>query len=124
MGCDIHAFIEVKEYDLWWEWAKVNINRNYTLFGLMAGVRIPEYKLFDARGVPSDVSDGARIEHIEWGTDAHHPSWLSLIEIKSVYGEFEHIVGGRNRDALAVMQAMDALSMGYDDVRIVFWFDN
>ena len=58
MGCDIHLFVEYKQYDNWYPfgYAELRLNRNYKMFGMMAGVRRNTELSFDPRGLPSDVS--------------------------------------------------------------------
>ena len=58
MGCDIHAYIEYKHWgDKWWPFANLDIDRDYQLFGLMAGVRRSDIDpVAQPRGVPSDAS--------------------------------------------------------------------
>lgn len=53
MGCDIHAFIEIKERDVWESVSEPYFSRNYGMFGLMAGVR-GDSILFKPRGLPKD----------------------------------------------------------------------
>lgn len=61
MGCDIHAFIDydppqINETSLVYYLGEFNIQRNYGLFGIMAGVRHPELQLFQPRGMPERSS--------------------------------------------------------------------
>ena len=58
MGCDIHAFIETKEpqssrYD---RSIGFPINRDYFLFGLLAGVRYSKCKYIQPRGFPKAIA--------------------------------------------------------------------
>lgn len=39
MGCDIHLHIEIKMNGLWRHYSMPHIERDYCLFGVMAGVR-------------------------------------------------------------------------------------
>ena len=50
MGCDIHAYIESQPHkkdhpDYWWLDAELHVLRDYTMFGILAGVRggVPLY---------------------------------------------------------------------------------
>ena len=63
MGCDIHAFIEIKEgEDSWESISKPYLSRNYGMFGLMAGVRI-ESVLFKPKGLPTDCGWSVSFEN-------------------------------------------------------------
>jgi hypothetical protein len=97
MGCDIHAFVEyrykpeAKEYsqsDLgmaegsssssrWWGFGQVDIGRNYSLFGLLAGVRGTQQPVAEPRGVPKDIS---------WQTE-HLYALYVVDKVDSFYGE-------------------------------------
>ena len=68
MGCDIHMFVQYRNierakkvkkeggYDYWWGFGgHLNPGRNYTLFGILAGVRdnpMDDEKMFYPRGLP------------------------------------------------------------------------
>lgn len=66
MGCDIHMYIQYREkpdengnskYKNWWDsfGDRINPGRNYTMFGILAGVRDwpdDDTKMFDPKGVP------------------------------------------------------------------------
>ncbi len=59
MGCDIHIYIEykTKNSSMWHCFGeRLNPGRNYTMFGMLAGVREPELKLFDPKGLPQKLS--------------------------------------------------------------------
>lgn len=61
MGCDIHMYVQYREksrantkYDWWDSFGSQFGNRNYTLFGILAGVRDTSVKhSFDPKGLPS-----------------------------------------------------------------------
>jgi hypothetical protein len=153
MGCDIHTHAERKvdgKYEAIkdlhpFDW------RSYAMFGWFADVRnysdVPP--LSDERGLPDDVSDSVRTEHMGWGGDAHTASWMSVEELTAFnYDQpvedrrvmvqlAENVVSGAGtsdhgggemttyREFLgpAFFRDLDALvSAGAD--RIVFWFDN
>ncbi len=85
MGCDIHLHIEVQIDDVWHHYAHPYIQRNYTLFGLMAGVRDTSIRpICLPRGLPADMSVPTRIDYYgfcgghPW---AHSSSWFGLPEI-------------------------------------------
>lgn len=101
MGCDIHDYVEVYENGHWRKLGKVFIdrfekeynkkevlsehpydNRNYALFGLLAGVRnqtIPSIMV--PRGVPEDASDEYLKIVEDYGCDGHSHSHFTLQEL-------------------------------------------
>lgn len=82
MGCDIHAFLEVKIADAWYYFGEVDLGRDYELFGKMAGVRGEETSMFGGpKGWSSDASIVSNTHYKQWEGDAHTPSWLSADEM-------------------------------------------
>lgn len=93
MGCDIHAFAEVKINGKWKINKSINIDRNYDLFSMLANVRngygfagvktgegfIP---ISEPKGVPSNCSNEYIEKVSDWDGDGHSHSWLTLKEIK------------------------------------------
>jgi hypothetical protein len=114
MGCDIHVAVEYKRKneekwfngDNWrinphWELderkSKYELNpiydaRNYTLFGILAGVRRSENDMIaEPKGFPKDSSLETREEYDSWDGDVHTPSYLTLKEIKDYYNRHKKI---------------------------------
>lgn len=105
MGCDIHFYVEKKVKGRWvsadtwtpYRWPddegapKVEIlrrdrfydDRNYQLFGILAGVRTDSFVRIDGpRGLPHDLSAELREEHGDMAsTDYHSHSWFTLKEL-------------------------------------------
>jgi hypothetical protein len=154
MGCDIHAYAEVKR-DGRWEFAQEVFDcRNYGLFGWLANVRnysaVPP--LSEPRGLPTDVSSQVRDEAEDWSGDGHTHSWLSAKELLDLDldATFENrrvtrqtgpnswdggctadlgggkVVVYRELFGSCLTDTLDVLrGLGApDDVRVVFWFDN
>ena len=60
-------------------------DRNYRLFGMLAGVRCQDYDpVAEPRGIPGDVSPEIQSQWIEFGE--HTPSWLGLKELLDYFG--------------------------------------
>lgn len=60
MGCDIHAFVEV-EHTVGEDkhihcFAELSLDRDYVLFGILAGVRVPIKPVVEPRGIPDKLS--------------------------------------------------------------------
>lgn len=106
MGCDIHMYVEYKRKnsnkwesgdffrlnpDRHWgdesEFKRIEIHgeRNYSLFSTLAGVRDYTEKVnpvAEPKGFPEDACELVTKEFIEWASDAHTSSWVTLKEIR------------------------------------------
>ncbi len=128
MGCDIHGHIEYRYSSgkrQWFNFAAVDINRDYVLFGYMAGVRKKDVEpVVPLRGFPEDASLWVLSEWHEWDGDGHHPGWLTYDEL---YKAHSHVVSYRNEGEftmVAVLAAMHSLQCSGMETRLTFWFDN
>ena len=138
MGCDIHAHTEVKIGGTWHHYNKLNLRRNYELFGKMAGVRGGEVPIAAPRGLPPDISVVTKLEADRYGTDGHTHSWLTIAEMAQVqtwHAEYQcrqepfhgpwlqwgFLCGNLYCDFIAHRSEFPA---AIEDVRLVFWFDN
>ncbi len=89
MGCDIHCVIEQRkligqDYAWWKNRGEADIDRNYELFAVLAGVRnrheiIP---ISEPKGLPEDVDKMFKAYHKDWDVDAHSASWVTLKEMR------------------------------------------
>lgn len=159
MGCDIHSFAERRVGDkyetatgrMFKEGSEPFGWRCYGMFGFLAGVRncSAVTPIAKARGLPDDMSEGAREEYEAWEGDAHSASWLSMAELTAFDydqmtedrrvtvqlapnlwsgGETAPEGGGKHmsyRDFLGPAFFADLKALedcGAD--RVVFWFDN
>ena len=152
MGCDIHMQVEYrtkvygtmqwcdgnlyevnKYYEFYEEpkYIRVHLNnerRNYTLFGLLAGVRNYGTKPIVApRGFPKDASKSIAEEYASWGSDAHTASWLTLAELMNAARSHPDLLN----DLVAELQEYfnrlfprQSPLITQNELRIVFWFDN
>jgi hypothetical protein len=113
MGCDIHLYTEkiksVNGVDKWvncdhWklnpyfgddeyepelELISLYSGRNYTLFGVLAGVRGRD-EICPPRGLPDDVSDIVKKNSDRWDGDGHSHSYFTLDELKEYYKNNSH----------------------------------
>jgi hypothetical protein len=139
MGCDIHAFVEVRINGEWESYAELHIGRDYQLFARMAGVRNYDdtEPIAAPRGLPDGLSPVVAASVKLWGTDAHSSSWLSATEAKAVqdwYGDlrtglhdplFGYVFGNYIDSHIDDDYCRDRLKeIGCDEARVVFWFDN
>lgn len=140
MGCDIHVHVEVKIKDKWEHYSVLHIGRSYSLFAKMAGVRGGETPISQPRGLPQDISVVTAFDNAEWGVDGHSHSWLSAVEAGEVQRWYEEQCGeldfsrpplfgylfGNYIDSYVKYpeDGKHLRELGYEDARVVFWFDN
>jgi hypothetical protein len=86
MGCDIHLFVEERVDNGKWEYVQeIDVNRNYDLFGFLAGVRDDNnLQHFPRKGFPNDASKTVIGQYDEWDLNGHSHSWLTLEELQTV----------------------------------------
>lgn len=116
MGCDIHAFLEIKLGKEWHNYGEIRIKRDYQLFSKMVNIigRGSQEPIAKRRGLPSDCSKV--VEFLLNEEAAHTISWLSKEELKELakwyleYYEHKFI-------------PFDEYEW-FDECRLVFGFDN
>lgn len=137
MGCNIHGFIETKEYPnsdtrQWWSVHEIPYTRNYAFYAAIAGVRnyLEITPISEPRGIPHDASLMSEATSKEDGADGHTHSWLTYKEIKE-YDWLQNIgdkmlIDNIHTHFKSLMNEMRFLSgyYGEEGVRMVFWFDN
>lgn len=102
----------------------LHVNRNYCLFGVLAGLRGGLEPISAPRGMPEGPSREYLWEAERWGDDGHTHSWYLLSELlaydwKSVGDGLEYLKGFVER----TLPAMQGLGKSHE-VRAVFFFDN
>jgi hypothetical protein len=88
MGCNSHLAIEYKPWnDNSWECWALNIpeNRDYLLYGYMAGVRAEVKPIVNPRGIASDLSHAVQEWFKGYGNDFHTHTWLTPAEFCQAY---------------------------------------
>jgi hypothetical protein len=142
MGCDIHLHTEVKIGGQWHHYSAPEIDRDYTLFGKMAGVRGGGDPIAPPRGLPADVSAVTALDATYWDADGHHHSWLGAAEIWELEEWLRKLMDGdpKRPDGWEMCREHWGYLFGnpfgsfhefprerregIEDVRFVFWFDN
>lgn len=130
MGCDIHLHVEIKIDGKWEHWSAPYVNRAYSLFGLMAGVRGDAAPLYEPRGFPEDASAITRMDYDADGPDAHTPSWLTWAEMRRVAAVYSDEVNGGAQFISLEHTILHCYVPTFGDdetepeARVVFWFDN
>lgn len=96
-------------------------DRNYWLFGMLAGVRSWEHEpVVDPRGIPIDASPEIRRQWSEFGE--HTPSWLTLAELQFYFATHLAYSDAAGRFPEFMQELAE-----YGDpekIRIVFYFDS
>lgn len=152
MGCDIHAVVQRRTGDTWetvtppetmlGQYEKLPFEiRNYTLFGILAGVRSNEFPVIaEPRGIPADAGatygTGDPEIAVSYLADddkkwlgEHSHSWLTTAEIAAY--DWSQASQWTDRKTVADEVGLDRwlpwlLSLADDpaDVRLVFGFDS
>ena len=138
MGCDIHAHFEIKLNGRWEHYSAPQINRNYTLFAHIAGVRGDGSikPISEPKGLPNDLSITTWFEVERWWGDGHSHTWLNYTEIAELLDvafpnimdrmEFKHrelgYLCGNGWDAWK--KYPEDYPEEIEDIRFICWFDN
>lgn len=146
MGCDIHAYIEVRTHDTWKiletprpykcacgcdytprtpQLPPAFDVRHYGLFSILAGVR--NYDEIEPVAPPRGVPDVASQEYQDivsaWDGDWHTASWLTAAEILADTRLQDPRLPGDWQEFVTRLRDLVRL-FGDTDVRLVFFFDN
>jgi hypothetical protein len=161
VGCDIHLYVEVRKNGKWEQAGQMVKNeyysegdqdasdpeskpmvrerfwrgRNYSLFGVLAGVRTSFPPIAKPRGIPRDASKEVKMISKRWDGDGHTHSWLDLAELfdfaygkgygmkdKNRFEDIDRYFAEVTMPKLINLAAEPGLKP--EDVRIVFFFDN
>jgi hypothetical protein len=100
--------------------------RNYTLFGILAGVRtIPKNgPISKPKGFPNDASDDIKSEYEAWYGDSHSTSNFTLKELKEVDWSKYSENSQQLVSFMETIEKMEKLDSNPENVRCIFWFDN
>lgn len=164
MGCDIHMYVEYRD-DSTQNWVSGDLfrmintssgpeynvveiynERNYSLFGILAGVRNMDYEPISyPKGLPKDTCEIIKKEYQKWIDDLHSASYLTLRELidyndrirqtdflaNSILEPIIELLKERAHRLHFIPEYYWAFAHLYkyaydksNDIRIVFWFDN
>lgn len=137
MGCDIHAFLEIKVNDEWLYYGQVDFDRNYEMFGKVAGVRGEGPPIQMPRGWPQDASKVSLLQLEACDGDDHHKSWLDATQLQELddWCSKNQCVGfdvGHDRTLYVFGNSIQSWweypkqlrTRGVSDIRLLFFFDN
>lgn len=138
MGCDIHAFLEIKENNNWKFIKKLNLCRSYWMFSIFADVRNDDpilVPISEPKFLPQNVTKEVYEISEQWDFDGHSHSWLTISEIDN-FDWNQSLIDSTGLvcipkefipdDYLQLFEDMRNMEKTYgkDNVRIVFFFDN
>lgn len=141
MGCDIHLHTEIKIDRQWHHYSKPMIQRNYRLFGLMAGVRDSFIEpVCYPKGLPDKLTFTTWFCNDVRTGDAHSHSWFNAEELEIFYDRLIEVFEDERRvdmhfihkqagylfgnDWGAWLQYPHSYPKAIEDIRWIFWFDN
>jgi hypothetical protein len=136
MGCDIHMVLE-KKHDGHWlglhDFPYIETekgysfppatSRNYQRFAMLAGVRGEGP---DPKGFPADASELSQMLYDRMGGDAHSPSYMMVEDAEKVFLETANesaLNDWRKKYPSCYFFGVEKED-GFENFRIVFWFDN
>ena len=131
MGCDIHAYLEVKKEDKWVYINDIDISRNYDLFARLANVR--NYRgiepISEPRGMPKHMSKDIFDHYEEYKMDYHSFSYLYLEEMidclsrvfNGGYSNKKYIIP---KEGKIIKKINGTWVIQKEKARLVFFFDN
>lgn len=118
---------EEREFEIKREHRFYTGGRSYNLFAALAGVRSEHFNesivpVSIPKGLPPDVSNIVKSESDIYGSDGHSHSYNTLNELM----DYDWSPWGKTCDVFLneVIPKMKSLSRKYDNVRIVYFFDN
>lgn len=139
MSTTLHSHIEVRIGDQWHHYHAPIVDTNYKLFGLIAGVRTDVgYVVAKNRTMPEDISPVTAIAYeSDKGIGVHDTVVLDAADIKELQSRIYDVVypnvaptgideGDLEYSIFKTYIAGNTIAAheGFDDVRIVCWFDN
>ena len=136
MSTSVHMHVEVKKDGQWQHYSAPHIPTDHTFYDLISGVYGKICPIAAPRGLPSDLSSMTAYCYAldeKNFSRLHHQSWLGPEELLRLQQQLNELLPTTNpldRDLeegyLRCYINNNAISAhrGFDDSRIVFWFDN
>jgi len=139
MSASIHMHIEVRSGDTWYHYASPSLFRqgNTIFFDLLGGIYDKHKPIVPPRGLPENLSF---VTQHDWKQDSegyslHHAGWLSADELWELQAQINKLYSEPNTVSMAsdlesgllhtfINGNVLAMHQGWDDLRLIFWFDN
>ena len=131
MGCNIHGVVEIRRKE-WEHLCDMPWRRDYFFYAQVAGVR-NDYDvkpIAEPRGIPNDACYDTHVTYKQFmkDTGGHSASYLDAKETQSVSRGIYRTSGDVSLTPIwrAWLEFIHVLGVcyGFDNVRMVFWFDN
>ena len=131
MGTDIHMYMEYRsrKKKRYVYGGKFDVERLYGVFEVMTNISRDTKPLYEARGLPGDITPQVLKKYKGFGGDAHHASWLTSSEFKECLDKADSLYSNDAPEdwlksyKLAYSYLYDS-DMEGEPSRVVFWFDN
>lgn len=141
MGTTLHSHIEVKKDGIWYHFAAPAVERDYLVFAAISGERLDSLSeslqkrvkpQASVKGLPNDLSLVTRVSYEQdKGLGLHGEGVLTSTDIKNLQEhlwEFDDRNGYRldlewNIFRTYISSSAIHVHKGWDDARIVFWYD-
>lgn len=138
MGANIHQHIEVKKDGKWYHYSAPHTERDYLYFGFLSGIRGMAEPVVPLRGLPSDITFVTKVDYEQTkglGLTPTHEGWIGQSELEEVQFRLNRRFKNTGVNPLEYDLEEHYLSTyingstvarheGWDDVRLVFWFDD
>ena len=142
MGCFMRTHIEVKKNGRWYHLSQPMVRQDYYLYTVIAGVRADNYPrvkpVANIHTIPDDISFVTQmcLEQDKSGYFIHDEGVLTAEDLQLLQDrlyEYNPSIQRTGCDELDLEESVfrtyingNTLSehQGWDDLRIVFWFDN
>lgn len=137
MGASIHMHIEVKSHGIWYHYAAPHMFRNFIFFDLLGGIYGKHQPVVPPRGLPHDRTFVTQHDWTQDGESSrlHHAGWLSANELPELQARIKELCQGTGADPMSYDLECGILNtfvngnslsqhQGWDDLRLIFWFDN
>lgn len=142
MGCNAHVHIEVKKNEKWYHFAAPDVRRDYFVYAAMAGERLEDLPqciqkricpAAESHEMPNDISEVTEICYKQDG-EAYHLHNVSVITAEGLHRLQQNL-----NELNALPRSYDleedifhtyvggntlAQHQGWDDLRVILWFDN
>lgn len=140
MGCSAHTHIEVKKDGKWFHFGAPNVKQNYILFAAMAGERLNDLRestrnairpVARIHAMPNDISEVTKFCY-EQDKKHYYLHNITVLEAKDLRPLQKHLdeLDERRYDLeenvfyTYINDNSLASHQGWDDLRIIMWFDN
>jgi len=135
MGATIHMHIEVQKDGQWLHYSAPSILRDRDFFDLVAGIYCNLDPIVTPRGLPADISPLTSYCYAldEESYRLHHQGWLSSKELLALQCRLNEIYPEKfslEKDLeesyfhCYIDGGAIATHKGFDDARLIFWFDH